>query len=263
AWTSRGSNKDFKPSKRYQISEAGNLLPITQVGEFPFDEMSDQGVSTSLATFGLSWSFTRQALINDDLGMLVRMPQAYARAAARGINKLVYKQLGENATVYDNKALFHEDHGNLAGSGGAINTKNVGAGKAAMRKQRGLRGLEALNITPAFLIIPSYLETYAQQFLRSIADPAGAHSGVANVFENALTPVVEPELDDYGLTAWYLAAAPEGIDTVEVCYLDGKDLPTIESETSFERLGIKWRIFIDYGVTVIDFRGLYKSPDII
>ncbi len=53
------------------------------------------------------------------------------------------------------------------------------------------------------------------------------------------------------------------LDTIEVTYLNNKDIPTIESEVSFEYLGMKWRIYIDYGVTVLDYRGFYKSPDIL
>lgn len=260
AWTSRGSLVDFKATKIYQISEAGELVAITQAGEFKFDEGSDQGVERSLATFGRSWGFTRQALINDDLGMLVRIPEAYVRAAARGINKLVYKQLNDNVTIYDTKALFHTDHGNLASAGDYIGTSTVSAGRTAMRKQTNLRGLETLNIAPSFLLVPAALETDAQQFLWSIADPAGVHAGVANVFRNSLTLVVDAEIDPTNDYAWYLAAAPGDIDTIEVAFLNGSDMPKLESQVGFDFLGIKWRIFIDYGVTVIDYRGLYCNP---
>ena len=263
AWTARGSNPNFKPAKVYQISDAGDLLPITQSGEFKFDEMSDQGITKSIATFGRAWAFSRQAVINDDLESLTKIPAAYARAAARGINKLVYKLLGENAAIYDNTALFHDDHANLASVGGIINTTNVGAGRAAMRKQKGLRGIETLNIASKYMLLPTYLDTQAQRFLMSPADPDSLNSGVPNVFKDKLIPVVDAELDDYGLTAWYLAANPSDIDTIEVTYLNGKNLPTIESEASFDYLGVKWRIYIDYGVTVLDFRGLYKNPGIL
>ncbi len=48
--------------------------------------------------------------------------------------------------------------------------------------------------------------------------------------------------------------------TVEVTYLNGNDMPKLESQVGFDFLGIKWRIYIDYGVTVLDYRGLYKNP---
>ncbi|HHW03406.1 MAG TPA: hypothetical protein GXX35_11480 [Thermoanaerobacterales bacterium] len=259
-WTGRGSNPDFKAATHYQISEAGELVKMTQSGEFKFDEMTDHGVSKAIATFGREFGMTRQALINDDIGILTRVPEAYVRAAVRGINKLVYQMLGTNPIIYDGVALFHANHKNLASSGGAIATATVSAGRAAMRKQKNLRGKETLNIGPAFLIVPASLETQAQQFIVSIADPTGANSNVANVFRNSLTIVADAELDDYSETAWYLAASPADIDTIEVTYLNGNDMPILESQVGFDFLGIKWRIYIDYGVTVLDYRGLYKNP---
>lgn len=259
-WTRRGSNPDFKATMQYQISEAGELLPVTQSGEFKFDEVTDQGVSKVVATFGRGWGLTRQAIINDDIGALTKTPAAYARAAARGINRLVYMQLGANPVIYDGVQLFNAAHGNVAAAPGAINVANVGAGKAAMRQQRGLRGLETLNIGPRFLIVPAARETVAQQYISKKLVPTT--QGAINPLANILEPVVDAELDPYSLTAWYLAADPLEQDTIEVTYLNEKDLPTIESQVGFDYLGVKWRIFIDYGVTVLDFRGLYMDAGI-
>lgn len=258
AWTGRGSNPDFKSATHYQISEAGELVAMTQSGEFKFDEMKDNGVSKAVATFGRKFGITRQALINDDIGVLTKVPEAYVRAASRGINKLCYKMLGSNPTIYDNKQLFHADHGNL-GTAGVISTDTLGELRMLMRKQTNLRGKETLNISPAFLIVPSEQETNAQKLLVSIADPDGAHAGVANIFRNALTLVVDAELDSYSGKSYYVAANPGEIDTIEVTYLNGDDMPKLESRLGFDFLGMEWRIYIDYGVTVLDYRGLGKN----
>lgn len=258
AWTGRGSNPDFKSATHYQISEAGELEKMTQSGEFKFDEMSDKGVSKAIATFGRKFGITRQALINDDIGILTKVPEAYVRAASRGINKLVYKMLGSNPTIYDGKSLFHADHGNL-GTAGVLSTTTLGELRKLMRKQKNLRGKETLNIGPAYLIVPAALETDAEKLLVSIADPSGAHSGVANVFRNSLNLVVDAELDEYSATNYFVAAAPNDIDTIEVTYLNGDDMPKLESRVGFDFLGMEWRIYIDYGVNVLDFRGLGKN----
>jgi len=261
-WTSRSSNPNFKPTKVYQIGEAGELLPITQSGEFKFDELQDTGVSKTLATYGRGWSLNRQAIIDDNLDMLTKVPAAYARSAHRGINKLVYKLIGENGAFVDGVNLFDAAHANLAAVGGAITHARVGAARATFRKQKNLRGLEYLNVEPKFLIVPTDLEIEAWQLINSKANPEASSTGVANTFYQALELVSDPELDPYSSTAWYMAAAPGEIGTVEVTYLNEKDLPTIESQPAFDSLGMKWRIFIDYGVTLLDFRGLYKNAGI-
>lgn len=258
-WVSIGSNPDFKATSKYQISEAGDLKLIPENGEFEHDEVKDEGVKTSLLTYGKSFSISRQALINDDISIITKLPQAYVRAADRGINKMVYQMIGNNPKIYDDVELFHSKHANLAKTAGAITVESMGEARRAMRSQKNLRGLETLNISPQYLIVPAALETQAEQFLNSIADPSSNNANVINPFRNKMKLVVDPELDLYSENAWYLASSQFDCDTIEVTYLNGSDMPTLESAVSFDNLGMKWRIFIDYGVTAIDYRGLYKN----
>ena len=254
-WTGKGSNPDFKGATHYQISEAGELEKMTQTGEFKFDEMKDQGVSKSIATFGKEFGITRVALINDDLSVLTRIPEAYVRAAGRGINNLVYKMLTSNPIIFDNRQLFHDGHGNLAVAGEGINIASLSAGRAAMRKQKNLRGKETLNISPRYLIVGPDKETEAEQMINSIVDPS-RNNQVVNPFNNKLEVICDANIDG---NAWFLAADQMDCDGIEVTYLNGNEMPQLESQIGFDYLGIKWRIFMDYGVNILDYRGLYKN----
>ncbi len=272
AWTSRGSNPNFKTATHYQISEAGGLEMIPEKREirlddvfkfdnvFKFDEMEDRGVHKSVATFGRSWGFSRQAIINDELDVLAKIPQAYTRAAYKGINRLVYMQLGANIRIFDGLPLFHADHFNLAVNGGAIGIDSVGEGRVAMKTQKNLRGMEVINASPAILIVPSIREADARKFVDTNTRPTTFAE--VNPFAGKLLVVTDSELDSYSPTAWYLAADPKEVETIEVTYLNDTEVPTIESKVSFETLGINFRIYIDYGVTVLDYRGLYKNSGI-
>ena len=257
-WCGVGSNSDFKEAAHYQLSEAGELVQMSQSAEFKFDEMKDNKVTKRVLTYGRSFGFTRQALINDDLGVLTKVPAAYVRAALRGRNKLVYKTLAGNGNIYDGKKLFHADHNNL-GTAGALSIATLAELTKLMRKQKNIRGKETLNIKPEYLIVPAALEAKAAQLLVSTADPAGANSGVANIYRNGFNLIVDAELDDYSETAYYVAANPADIDTIEVTYLNGNQQPTLESQVGFDFLGIKWRIIDDFGVTALDYRGLAKN----
>lgn len=261
-WTGRGSNSDFKAAEHYRISEAGNLELTAQNALIPYDEpMQDEKVTKAILTYSKRWGFTREAFINDDLSMLSRVPAAYVIAAKRGINKLVYQMLANNPLIFDGKALFHADHGNL-GTAGAISTTTMSEARQKMRTQKDQRGIATLNIGPRYLLVPAALETAATQYLRSEADPAGAHSGVVNVFRNSYEIVVDAELDQYSAAAWYLAADPNIADTVEVTYLRGQEEPTLETDIPFDRLGMDFRIYFDYGVTLLDSRGMFKNPGV-
>lgn len=254
-WCGKGSNSDFKEAAHYQLSEGGDLIQLSQSGEIKFDEMTDNKVTKKVLTYARGFGFTRQALINDDLSVLTKLPAAYVRAAMRGRNKLVYKLLGSNAAIYDGKTLFHTDHKNK-GTAGALSTQTLSELIKLMRKQKNIRGKETLNIKPEFLIVPAALEATAAQLLVSTADPAANNSGVANIYRNSMNLIVDAELDDYSETQYYVAANPADIDTIEVTYLNGNEQPILESQVGFDFVGIKWRILDDFGVTALDYRGL-------
>lgn len=252
AWTSKGSNKDFKAATRYRLSEAGDLVRIPENGEFKYDDLTEESAKASVLTFGRAWSLTREAIVNDDLGALSTIPTKYAVSARYGINKLVYETLAKNTSI------FTAGHKNIA-TAAPLSVESLGEARKLMRLQKNVAGKQTLNIQPKYLIIPAALETKAQQLLHSLSDPAGNNSSVVNPFANSLTIITDAELDQYSETAWYLAADPLLAGGIEVTYLNGKDSPTIDSQVAFDTLGMKFRIYMDYGVNVIDFRGLVKN----
>ena len=258
-WTTKGSETNFKGSTRYRISEAGELTKIAENGEFEFDEMKDEGVKTSVATFGKSFGLTREALINDDLGILTRVPMAYVVAAKRGINKLVYKTLASNPTIYDGQKLFDESKHKNQGTAGAMSVESIGEFRKLLRKQTNLRGEEVLNIPLKYILVPAALETKAEQLLLSVADINGAHSGVTNPFRGKFEIISDAELDGYSEAAYYGIGDKNVAESIVVSYLNGKEAPTLESQIAFDRLGINYRIFIDYGVNVVDYRAMVMN----
>ena len=250
AITRAGTLSDFKPAKVYRISEAGDLVEIKQGGEFTFDEMTDSGATAQLVTYGRTWGFTRQAMINDDLSVLTSVPAAYVRACKRGINKAVYRRIAG--------ITYNSSKGNL-GTAGKISVGTVGELRAKMRTQKNIRGKEVLNIEGRIIAVPAELEVAAMELVNSTANPAGANSGVANVFRNALSVVVDAELDTYSSTAYYLIADPMDLEGIRVSYLNGRQEPNLESRMSWDRLGMEWRIYMDYGVDVIDEKAFAKN----
>ncbi|BFH10603.1 prohead protease/major capsid protein fusion protein [Paenibacillus melissococcoides] len=260
-WTSKGSNSDFKAAEHYRISEAGELEKTPQNAEIPYDDpMKDEKVTKSVITYSKRWGFTREAFINDDLSMLNRVPRAYVTAAKRGLNRLVYKMLATNPVIFDGKPLFDAAHKNLGTILDVPNENTMSEARTAMRLQKAIRGLATLNLTPKYMLVPAALETEAMKFIYSPTDMTQGNSAVINVFRNATTLIVDAELDAYSPSAWYLSADPSTVDTIEVTYLRGREEPTLETHVAFDRLGMEFRIYFDYGVTVLDSRGLYKNP---
>ena len=252
-WTKKGSNNDFKDATRYRLSEAEELEKLKEGGEISDSKFTEAAAKASVGTFARKFSLTRQAIINDDLGALTQIPAAYGAAARRMINKMVYKLLEKNPSI-EKAALFSADHGNLGA--GALDVAGLAVGRTAMKKQKGIGGKAILNVSPTFLIVPAELETPAEQIVASIVDPS-KNNATPNPFANKLRVVADAELTD--AKAWYLAASQGTFPGIEVTYLRGREQPTVEQQVAFDTLGIRYRVYLDVGVNLLDFRGLYKS----
>lgn len=247
-WTSKGSNPDFKPSTRVGLGAADELLPMTEMGEFKSSETTDMGQQTTVHTFGREWTLTRKAIINDDLSVLARLPAAYGAAARRTINKQAYDLLTNGSGIFTSA---HKNSGT-----GTLSIASLKAAKAAMSKQKDPSGKMYLNIQPVYLIVPAELEVEAATLIASAVDPT-KNNAYPNPFANRLTVVADPNIEDP--SAWYLAAAPGVLPGIEVTYLNGQENPTMRTFTDTDVLGIKYQIYMDFGVNLLDYRAFYKS----
>ena len=256
-WAGKGSNRDFKEAARVALSEAGTLELVPEGGQFKQDSFGEASARTKVATYGKLFSLTRQAIINDDLGMFSKIATKYGSAAKRLVNKMVYAQLTGNVKMQDNVALFDSKHGNVAGTGEALSVKAIAKAITAMRRQKGIQGEATLNITPKYLVVPPELEMTAYQIVNSTAAVDGVNSGVVNPYKGRFIVVADAELTDPD--AWYLVADATQHDTIEVTYLNGVETPRLETRQGFDVDGIEYKVAFDCGVSALDFRGLYKN----
>lgn len=256
-WAGKGSNRDFKEAARVALSEAGTLELVPEGGQFKQDSFGEASARTKVATYGKLFSLTRQAIINDDLGLFSKIATKYGSAAKRLVNKMVYAQLTGNIKMQDNVALFDTKHGNVAGTGEALSVKAIAKAITAMRRQKGITGEATLNITPKYLVVPPELEMTAYQIVNSTAAVDGVNSGVANPYKGRFIVVADAELTDPD--AWYLVADATQHDTIEVTYLNGVETPRLETRQGFDVDGIEYKVAFDCGVSALDFRGLYKN----
>ena len=256
-WAGKGSNRDFKEAARVALSEAGNLELVPEGGQFQQDFLGEASARTKVATYGKLFSLTRQAIINDDLGLFSKIATKYGSAAKRLVNKMVYAQLTGNVKMQDNVALFDAKHGNVATTGEALSVKAIAKAITAMRRQKGITGDATLNITPKYLVVPPELEMVAYQIVNSTAAVDGVNSGVVNPYKGRFVVVADAELTDPD--AWYLVADATQHDTIEVTYLNGVETPRLETRQGFDVDGIEYKVAFDCGVSALDFRGVYKN----
>lgn len=255
----RRSAVDFKNINAVQLGEAPSLMKVNEKGEFNHGSIAESKETYKLATYGRIVSITRQVIINDDLSAFTRIPAGFGVAAATLESDTVWGIITSNPAMGDGVALFHANHANLnTGAGSALALAGLGAGMAAMAKQKGLDGITVLNVQPRYLVVPVALQLTAFQMIAPNLAPAKSADLVPD-YIRALTPIAEPRLDAASTTAWYLFASPDQIDTIEYAYLEGQDGVYIETRQGFDVDGVEIKARLDFGAKAIDWRGLQKN----
>jgi len=140
-----------------KVGNFTKLEKVTEAGEIKALSTAEAKEGYSLETFGGIFSPSRKAIINDDLGAFARwgemMGQAAAETEAGQLLALLSANAGAGVTMDDGKALFHADHGNLAGTGAALSEATLDAARQAMRTQKMMDGKTPVNVVPRFLVV--------------------------------------------------------------------------------------------------------------
>ncbi|EFV6459115.1 Clp protease ClpP [Shigella boydii] len=256
-WTRKGQLSDFKIAHRVGMGGFSALRQVREGAEYKYVTTGDKQATIALATYGELFSITRQAIINDDLNMLTDVPMKLGRAAKSTIADLVYAILTSNPKIStDNVSLFDKaKHANVLESA-AMDVASLDKARQLMRVQK--EGERHLNIRPAFVLVPTAMESVANQVIRSSSvKGADINAGIINPVKDFATVIAEPRLDDNSQTTFYLAAS-KGSDTIEVAYLNGVDTPYIDQMEGFSVDGVTTKVRIDAGVAPVDHRGLVK-----
>lgn len=249
---------DFKPHNLAQIGGTPPLALINEKGEYQSGNIVDGKEVVKLASYGRMVSMTRQMIINDDLGAITSIPDAFGSSAANLESDLVWGILTANRVMSDGTALFHANHKNLAASGAAISVATVSAGRTAMAQQKNLDGVTPLSISAAFLLVPAALATAGEQFVGATF-PVQVGDVVPPTLRR-LQVISEPRLDLASTTGWYLAADPTQVDTIAAATLIGQEGAYIETKWGFDVDALQIKCRHDFAASAADWRGLYSNP---
>jgi len=172
----------------------------------------------------------------------------------------VWAVVTANANMGDGNALFSTTHGNLIGTGAGtlISVAALGTARQKMRVQTGLNGVGYLNLTPKYLVVPTALETVAQQFTVQTNIIVTQQSNI-NPVGPTLVVVPEPRLDANSTANWYLFSDPGMIDTIEYSYLEGQEGVYLETRMGFDVDGMELKAREDFAAKALDWRGMVKN----
>ncbi len=255
----KASLSDFKPTTVIQTGIAPELKKVPEHGKYEETKFSDTNESYQLETFGRILSVTRQMIINDDLNALNMFPTAFGRAAANLESKVVYDQLINNKILMsDKKPLFHVDHKNIAKQKAKISKESLEIAENIILSQTGLEN-EIINLRAKYLIVPNALKNVAKI---AMSDVIANKVEDINPYANAFEIIVEPMLDSYSKTGWYLVADPNLIDLIEIGYLNGEEGVKLTKEEKFESDVVRFKASLDFGAKAIDWRGFYYNEGV-
>lgn len=257
ALTTTSNLKDFKAGKAVNVSFLPSLVKKPEAEEITYSAILDGAEPIQLATFARGLSFSREAMINDDLGALNKSIQAAANAAIRTERDLIFGVITANAAMSDTVALFHATHGNLGT--GALSAATLGTARTYMRKQQDSSG-GYVNTAPRFLAVPVALETTAESIIAALsyrADLASPET-MAPGWQNKLQVIADPRLDAASATIWYLFSDPNVAPVIELAFLNGQTSPVVEQDADFDRDLLRFKIRFDVGVAAVGYAGAVK-----
>ena len=228
-----------------EFKQFGNLGELPKVADgAPYQEqettISDAKETASFYKYGQMIGITRNAILQDDLGLTSVLPRKLVQAAwntrSTAVAALFTMNSGVGPTMEDDLALFHSSHGNLATTAlGATDADAQTAWEAArqqMYDQTELGTTKPLALYPYWLLLPAELLYKARKAFGygELGYPT-AHEPLRGDFdEYDMRPrlLVVPEWTD--ASDWAFMVRPEVHRTLVMAYQQGgrqHPLPTI------------------------------------
>lgn len=268
-WAKTGSLNDFKSTSRIRFSEVGELKLVLEGAHYTETARAEKRETIQLGTYGRTWTMSRQAIINDDLGAFTDTLFSFGMQARMVPNDLGIAVLNANAELTDGFALFSTDHGNYgASTDRRLDTLAHAVG--ALRHMRGLMGKQKsyqhadesdgaryLNLRPKVWLVNIDGEYYAKQVISSSVDASQTNSGVDNPFKNLGITVIADQNIQTSATDYkhFLFADPRLAPVVEIAFLQGNQAPYFEQMDQTDVDGRKWLVRLDCGAAAVDYPG--------
>ncbi len=276
--TSITAPPDFRQNVRGRLQYIPDIPTLTE--DEPYPELQgvtadNKEVTYSVSQRGGMLSFTRRAIINDDIGLIQRALKQVGRACWRTLAKQVWNMFISNATFgEDGLPLFCTQHGNLgtevlSQSNAAASIAALNAARAAIFSQTEPGGADLLGLGagPLFLAVPIQLEPVAMAlnlspFFLDVSDVWSANPWRHRFGKENENIFANPLFTDSG--AWYLFDISGKVQIAEVGFLQGRQGPhLIQSapltDTEFYQDRVTYKVEHDCACVLLDYRGAYMS----
>jgi hypothetical protein len=240
---------DFRAIKLKQLNGADGPLSVVDASaagavvgaqsEYPEAQPTDDETSYRVYKRGRIIPVEWEALVNDDLGALRKMPQKLSRACQRTETRFVAELLAD--TSGPNATYFTTARGNRLTSNPNLSIPNIAAAYTLLAKQTDTSG-EPIMVDAPILLVPPALKILATNMKEMVttdfnAAAAGGDSNSVIRVRNWIMAGIEVVVNEYlptiassanGHTQWYLIQKPaDGRPLIQVGFLRGRRQPQL------------------------------------
>lgn len=281
------SVQDFKPHYRIRLVPDLLLKKLLKSGEIEHGTIGEQSYMLTADTKAIMLGLSRVDLINDDQSVLSSLPTHFGIGAAETVANDIYYCLladlqSDGATAFftasDVTTAGNKMKANLLTSQ-ALSFATLEETRAQFAIQTKPTGRPA-GILGKILLVPPQLAGLARQLcesdylIASLSTGGNARGTAQNnnlkglqrpvssaYLANGATPSSGAAAASGSASTWFLsAAATSPAYPIEIGFLNGQETPIIErAEADFNRLGISFRTFLDYGVAMSEPRSIVKN----
>lgn len=239
---------DFRPVKRFRIDggtgllghiqvagepNPGQMMPITQGGQYPEDFLTDDQYTYQLLKYGKRMPFFWETFVNDDLNALKDTPARFGRGARRSEEYFVTQLFANNTTFFstaNKNVVTNAIVGDSAGNNPILSITALQRAIIVMMQQLDTTG-QPISVEAMTLVVPPSLKVVAENILNSdyvwMADQGGTQQinganlsatvaqqlhamnwakNIVRLAVNYYLPICDAT---HGKTGWYLFSNPE------------------------------------------------------
>ncbi|HET7770100.1 MAG TPA: Mu-like prophage major head subunit gpT family protein, partial [Chloroflexota bacterium] len=217
--------ENFRSQDRIRLHDFSSLSTVAEGAAYTNLAWDDSREAYAPAKRGNLVVVTREAIMNDDLRSIRKIPDKLSRAAYITINEFVYGLFTGNPTMSDGSKVFDDGvqttHANRGTA--VLSSTALQAAITSMMKQTDTAG-KRLNLKPRYLLVPADLLFTALTIVNSSLTP-GTSNNDANVLKGVVEPISVAQFTD--ATDWYLICAPRDIESIEIGFVGGKQEPEL------------------------------------
>lgn len=256
----RNDPRDFKEMHSVDAGQVPRPKELPPEAEIKYGTVGERAEKWRLLTYASGFALSRHAMINDDAGAFTTLPMRWGGQWEELLKDLVWGMLIANPTMGDGTAMFASARGNLGDL--TLTEEGLSAAREAMRlRVDPTDGKTLLNVMATTIVLPPRLETEFDKLHAAILPNQASN---VSVFSGKFgTVIVEPRLQAAGVTngttAYYLFGSAALHDILQWGYLAGSPGPKVESQVSWEKLGMEFRCYGDFGVGAVGHVAAYKS----